>query len=286
MIAVLAGVYWYVPRYYLGKDEFDISQKPVTEEITALSFNIRYNAAEDKGKKDWKARAPLVVRVISELQPDVIGFQEVQTIHETYLKKHLAGYRFFVMYRTSNAEKEGVMIAYRSDRFETEKEGGFWLSPTPDVMSRYEDMDNNRTVAYAKLVDKKTNKSFAIVDTHLDNASEEVREKSIGVILEQKEKLGIDTVILMGDMNDDKDSPMYKKATESGLTDAKTIAAERYDGPGSTFQKFGLRLNETPIDFFFVSPTMTVSSYAVFDKTYDGAYPSDHFPIVIRITLL
>ena len=284
-IAVLAGLYWYVPGYYFSKNSYDISQKAITDEITVMSYNIRYDAAEDKFDKDWKRRAPLVVQVISEVQPDVIGFQEVQTIHETYLKKHLKGYSFYNAYRTDDENKEGLMIAYRSDRFESVEEGCFWLSKTPEVMSKDEDMDNNRITLYVKFVEKGTDKSFAMMDTHLDNASEEVRERGIGIMLDQKQKLGIDTLILVGDMNDDRESPMYAKATESGLVDARSVASVVYDGPGSTFQKYGLRLYRTPIDFCFLTPEIKVNDYAVFDKTFNGVYPSDHFPVVVKISL-
>ncbi len=283
--SVLTVFLWGSPRYFSGKDNFDISEKEKTGDITVMSFNIRYTALEDRFNKSWFHRAPLVVEVISEVKPDIIGFQEVNTAHERYLKKHLQGYSFIVAYRTNDILKEGMMIAYRSDRFLSSAEGHFWLSETPEKMSKDWGTGSYRVAAYTTLTDKATDKIFTVMDTHLDNASKEARAKGIEVIMQQKEKLGFGTMILMGDMNDTDDSPMYKTATENNLVDARKVAASIYDGPGSTWHNYGAKLNGKRIDYFFISPSISVKNYVVFDKTFDGVYPSDHFPLYINVTI-
>lgn len=284
LLAALATFACYLPRYLADKEKFDISKKENGEEITAMSFNIRCTAPGDLFKEGWFYRAGLVKQVVSEVMPDVIGFQEVNVAHEKYLRGHLAGYDFFVAYRSDDVFKEGMLLAFRSDRFETLDSGRFWLSETPEKKSKDWNTGSYRVAAYVVLKDKTTGKTFTAMDTHLDNASPEARAKGMEVIFEQKEKLGIDTLVLLGDMNDYEGSPMYLTATEK-LVDARSVAPSAYDGPGSTWHDFGRRLNGKRIDFFFVSPEVTVKSYSVFDKTYDGVYPSDHFPLAIRFVL-
>ena len=96
----------YAGPYSLNKETFDISEKEITDDITIMSYNIRYFAFNDFFKKTWFYRANLVLAVIAEQQPDIIGFQEVQPIHEKFLKEHLKGYEFIIAYRT------GLYIPY------------------------------------------------------------------------------------------------------------------------------------------------------------------------------
>ena len=125
----------------------------------------------------------------------------------------------------------------------------------------------------------------SVLYTHLDNASEEARREGIRVIIEQVESRGLINPILMGDMNDWEESLMYKKAMDSGYLDALKIADTSYVGTGATYQDYGKDLEHKRIDYFFVTNMVHVNNYKVVDKTFDGIYPSDHFPIVININL-
>lgn len=276
---------FYAAPYFMNKDVFDISKKEIKEDVTIMSFNIRYFAHDDFFKKSWFYRAPLVVNNVKQEQPDVIGFQEVQPIHEKYLRAHLDGYEFIVAYRTKLDPKEGMLLAYRKDRFTAEKEGMFWVSETPEKMSKDWGSASYRVAAYAKLLDKKTNKYVSIIDTHLDNASDKAREEGIRVLIKQVNSLELVNPILLGDMNDFDDSIMYKYATEHGYVDAFKVADTFYIGTGATYQAYGKKLNHKRIDYFFLDPSIHVNDYHVVDKLYDGVYPSDHFPIVININL-
>ena len=276
---------FYAGPYSLNKDVFDVSKKEIKEDITIMSFNIRYFAHDDFFKKSWFYRAPLVVNNVKQEQPDIIGFQEVQPIHEKYLKKHLLGYEFIVAYRTKMEPKEGMLLAYRRDRFTAEKEGMFWVSETPEKMSKDWGSASYRVAAYAKLLDKKTNKYVSIIDTHLDNASDKAREEGIRVLIEQVNSLKLVNPILLGDMNDFDDSIMYEYAINHGYVDALKVADASYVGTGATYQAYGKKINHKRIDYFFLDPSIHVNDYHVVDKLYDGVYPSDHFPIVINIHL-
>ena len=275
----------YAGPYSLNKETFDISEKEITDDITIMSYNIRYFAFNDFFKKTWFYRANLVLAVIAEQQPDVIGFQEVQPIHEKFLKEHLKGYEFIVAYRTGGPNREGAMIAYRKDRFTSEKQGMFWLSETPEVKSKDWGSSIYRVAVYSQLKDSKTGKTVTALDTHLDNASEEARREGIRVIIEQVEARGLQNPILFGDMNDWEESLMYEMAMDSGYLDALKIADTSYVGSGATYQDYGKDLDHKRIDYFFVKDTVHINSYKVIDKTFDGVYPSDHFPIGINLNL-
>ena len=284
LIVLFAIFEAYLARYLGDKEPYDISAKPIEDEITVMSFNVRYRAIEDLFKKSWPYRASLVKEVVADVAPDLIGFQEVTPTHEKYLKSHLAGYGFFVAYR-QNTMKEGMLIAYRKDRFTLQDEGYFWLSETPEKMSKDWGTSSYRIAAYVTLTDTRTGETLTVIDTHLDNSSAEARAKGMIVIIEQMASRSAGKIILMGDMNDYEGTSMFVTATTNGLKDGRNSSPQVYDGSGSTWHDYGNHLNDQRIDFFFVSTSVTVNDYFVYDKTFDGVYPSDHFPIVLKINL-
>ena len=105
------------------------------------------------------------------------------------------------------------------------------------------------------------------------------------VILDKMSALGVASFVLMGDMNCPAGSAAYEKAINFGLKDASMVADDAYYGVGATYQGYGEHIDYPAIDFFFVTSDFAVSKYYVFDKLYDGAYPSDHFPIVMKASL-
>ena len=53
-----------------------------------------------------------------------------------------------------------------------------------------------------------------------------------------------------------------------------------------TYQNYGLQLNDGRIDYFMISKdTFNVNEYKVITDTYDGVYPSDHFPILTELEI-
>ena len=285
VLVVLFALYEaYLARYLGDKEPYDISAKPIEDEITVMSFNVRYRAIEDLFKKSWPYRASLVKEAVADVSPDLIGFQEVTPTHEKYLKSHLAGYGFFVAYRQKTL-KEGMLIAYRKDRFTLKDEGFFWLSETPEKQSKDWGTSSYRIAAYVTLTDARTGETLTVIDTHLDNSSAEARAKGMIVIIEQMAARSAGKIILMGDMNDNEGTPMFVTATTNGLKDGRNSSPHVYDGSGATWHDYGNNLDDQRIDFFFVSTSVTVNDYFVYDKTFDGVYPSDHFPIVLKIIL-
>ena len=54
----------------------------------------------------------------------------------------------------------------------------------------------------------------------------------------------------------------------------------------ATYQKWGSKLDHKRIDFLMVSKEgIDVALYDVLDKTHNGVYASDHFPIYIKMQL-
>ena len=284
-LVVMTAVFPYIWGYAFDTGKFDISGKAQTDEITVMSFNVRGFTTEDTGKRSWFYRAKLQRSLIAEVQPDIIGFQEATDNTIWYVTHHLKGYEFLIAKTNFEENEKNMYIAYRADRFKCEAQGWFWLSETPDVPSKSWNTACVRTAAYVNLVDNLSGKRFTVCDTHLDHVSRDARTNGMQVILDKKAEFEADRFILLGDMNCSSASQAYHKAIDGGLVDASNAAESAYFGEGATYHGWGEYLDNVPIDFFFVTPNITVDEYFVFDKTYDGVYPSDHFPIVMRIKL-
>ena len=287
VLAVVLGVagmeLTYLPRYLTHKEIFDIGKAQDDSAITVMSANVRCISPTDLFKKSWFYRAALVVRNVRAASPDIIGFQEVTQFHYSYLTDCLQGYESAITYRNEGAFAEGCPIFYNTSKFTCVENGAFWLSETPDVMSRGWDAAYNRVCSYALLAENAGGKRFVVFNTHLDNRGETARQESIRLILNKIQAFGGMPALIMGDLNAEEDSETYRAATEI-FDDAKY----RTDNAraGATYQNFGASLNGGNIDYFLISKTgISVAEYRVVTTTYNGVYPSDHFPILLRMTL-
>lgn len=283
--AYLAALFFYRPSYVKSTDTFDVAETAYGEEITVMSFNVRYMDIFDCGKKSWYYRAGLVLGTIKEEQPDVIGFQEMTTTHEQYLTERLKGYAFACEYRDNSAMKEATAIAYRTDRFELKEKGHFWLSKTPEAQSKDWGAEKCRDANYVVLKEKNTGKEFAYFNTHLDARSEEARINGAKVLINKANEFDMPKIIT-GDFNDKEGSETYGYVTEqAGFSDARIIAERAtLSKENTTYTGYG-KAKDMRIDYLFAKDGVTVKSYKENDEKPGGDYPSDHYPLVVKIAL-
>ena len=278
--AVAAVECFYLPRYLRD----DITVTPAADgPICVMSANVRCWSPTDIGKRSWFYRAPLVLRSIADARPDILGLQEVTRLHYAHLQKAMPDYESVLTYRDSSPLSEGCPVFYNTQRFTCTDAGSFWLSESPQTCSKDWGAAFPRVCTYVLLREKATDKPLAVFNTHLDHVSEEARIRGIGVVLEKLRQFGDLPCVLMGDLNAGEDSETYRAATDL-FDDAKYRTADPPAGP--TYQNWGKAADRENIDYFLISKTgVDVTDYRIADTLYDGVYPSDHFPILLRITL-
>ena len=273
---------WYLPHYWINKKEVSLNSN-TNEEITIMSANVRCYAPDDLFKKSWFYRADLIRNNIDDVKPDIIGFQEVTWMHYGYLQDIMQGYDSVIMYRDNFILSEGCPIFYRTDKFELIDKNSFWLSETPEVMSKDWNSACYRVCSYVKLRQLNTNKEFVVFNTHLDHVSDEARINGIKVVLDKINELGDVPAYLMGDLNAKPNSKTLKSVYEF-FEDGQVVANTTTDG--ATYQKWGEKLISERIDYIVASIGKTdIYEYGIVDTLYDGVYPSDHFPIYIKTSL-
>lgn len=274
---------FYYPHYRNNKSEIVMNNNVNTNEIKVMSYNIRCHAPDDLGKKSWFYRANLVVDTIEKEQPGIIGFQEVNSWQYNYLCDSMPVYDSIITYRDNiPVYSEGCPVFFRTDLYSLVKKGSFWLSETPDEMSKDWGAACYRICSYAILKDNATEKEFVIFNTHLDHVSDEARINGIKVVLDKIKDFGGLPAMLIGDLNAEESSDTYKSATEY-FFDAKYQTENTMKS--CTYQNWGKSLDRECIDYIMVSKTgLKVHSYKVITDTYDGVYTSDHFPLVATLS--
>lgn len=285
IIALSAVVYFYFPNYLNKKTEFIPEISAQADEIKIMSSNVRCWSPTDFFKKSWFYRADLLIRNIEQENPSIIGFQEANKWQYSYLSEFLPGYDSVVTYRDNTFLAESCPIFYNTELYDLVDKGSFWLSETPEVMSKDWGSACYRICSYVILADKISQKQFVIFNTHLDHISDEARIKGIQVVLDKIEEFGELPSVIMGDFNADEQSETYKSAAKN-FNDAKYQAKIAENIDCATYQKWGNELSNKPIDYFMISKSgFDVEKYQVVTTTYNGVYPSDHYPITVELQL-
>lgn len=277
-------VYSYYPHYIKNKSEIVMTEISNPDEVSVMSYNIRCHAPDDFGHKNWFYRAHLVVDTIEKVQPGVIGFQEVNSWQYDYLCESMPVYDSIITYRDNiPVYSEGCPVFYRTDLYTLVDKGSFWLSETPDEMSKDWGAACYRICSYVRLKDNTTDKEFVVFNAHLDHISDEARINGINVVLDKIKEFGSIPAVLMGDLNAEEDSATYQSATEI-FNDVKYQTENTMTS--CTYQNWGTELDRNCIDYIMISKgDFEVSLYKVITDTYDGDYTSDHFPITATIKL-
>jgi endonuclease/exonuclease/phosphatase family metal-dependent hydrolase len=179
---------------------------------------------------------------------------------------------------------EWGLILYRKDRFELIDNGDFWLTSTPDVVSKIRGSECVRICTWAMLRDKVTDKTFVIANTHLDHKINTVRTKQAGYLLDGiKDFIEKYPVFLTGDFNAIPGSQAYLKLTET-FYDARTTALEGTEDTSCTYDNYGLEGTGYIYDYCMCDDGAKALFYKVVNESFDG-YVSDHYGVLAQFII-
>ena len=258
------------------------------QEIKVMSYNIRLDVASD-GENRWDARKEKVAGLMNYYETDFIGGQEVTHSQLVYLTENLIGYSYIGVGRDDGKQKgEYSCIFYKKDKFEMIEQSTFWLSPTPDSISKGWDAAIVRVCTYGLFKNKKTKQLFWVFNTHFDHVGKTARLESAKLIVEKIKELNKKNypVIVTGDFNSKPNEPPAEYML-ANMQNTRSIAKQVY-GPADTWNgfKFNQKLDGC-IDYIFVADNekVSVSKFATLTDSYDMKYPSDHLPILATILI-
>jgi endonuclease/exonuclease/phosphatase family metal-dependent hydrolase len=261
----------------------------VAAELTVVAYNLRY--ASSRPPNAWPDRRPLVKEVLQQIQPDIMGTQEGVWEQLKDVHRDLPDYDWIGLGRDGGSRGEFMAIFYRRDRFDPLEYDHFWLSDTPEVIaSSTWGNTNKRMVTWVRFKDRTTGREFYFWNTHFDHALQPAREKAAALVRQRIEALNTTLpVLLVGDFNAPAAAnPAFNILVEDDfLRDTWALAGQRMNADFNTFNGFGqARRNGQRIDWILLRGQAEVRNAEIVTFAKDGQYPSDHFPVVARLTLV
>lgn len=266
------------------------------EEIKVVSFNLRRDFGPQR-KNRWETRKELAAKVIEQSNAEIIGVQEFLPNMRKDLKELLDGYSIFGRGRLSgkkpnNDEHSDIII--KNDQVEVSRCRTFWLSKNPETPSRAMFAVYPRICTVAEVKLKKSGRRLRVFNTHFDHVSPLARSFGAKLILEQIHNANQTDplpTIVMGDFNAKPNSKAVRMMREnlSGYQDVRL--QDIYDSVeqliGNTYHGFKGKIKQKfkPIDYIFVSDDFEIVNASVDTSSFDGAYPSDHYPISATLRL-
>lgn len=255
--------------------------------LEVMTYNIRLDVAVD-GKNAWPLRKEFLTSQIQFYEPDIFGIQEAKPNQVDDISNGLPQYSQVGIGREGEGKGESSNIYYKKDRFILKESNTFWLSETPNKISKGWDAAFNRVCTYALLKDKKTRKNIWVFNTHLDHKGDVARTKGIELILKKIAEVNTKNydVIFMGDFNSEPHEDRII-SLKKHMNDSRDISEEKPFGPTGTFNGFNHNEPVTKlIDYIFISKNseLKVKKHAVLSDSKDLKYPSDHLPVYVKLT--
>ncbi|MGJ8592774.1 MAG: endonuclease/exonuclease/phosphatase family protein [Aquaticitalea sp.] len=258
-----------------------------SQDLSVMTYNIRLDVASD-GENAWQNRSNFLTSQVLFLNPDIMGVQEARPNQMKDLGAALQDYKSIGNGRDGDDKGEYSAIFYNTKKLKVENVNTFWLSETPDELSKGWDAAYPRICTYGLFTLIEGGKQFWVFNTHLDHVGGEAQKEGMKLILSKMEQVNVKNlpVFLTGDFNVEPNSEVITNLKET-MIDSKDEALLKF-GPKGTFNAF--KYNEPVtrrIDYIMVSKAsnLTIDKYAVLSSSIDFKYPSDHFPVFVKYTL-
>jgi len=283
----------------LVKAQKDVDQKINGKTIKVMTYNLKF--ASPTFKPPWEIRRDMQVDLFKKYNPDIIGTQEGLKEQIDYLADHLPEYVVIGEGRKGGDDDEHMAIFFKRDRFRLREMGSFQLSATPDVLGSGPAV-NPRMVTWARFafINRPTEggnspypmdyrghwentQEFYIFNTHFFTRGHDKAKLNSSKLIIQRindlDNFGEWTknrpIFLLGDFNSRPGSDVYKTF----------IGDEDSNNPSLSLLKDSMEGGKG-IDWILYKGNVKVLSYENVDYNIDGAYPSDHRPILVEFKIL
>lgn len=260
--------------------------------LTIMTFNLRYNNPND-GRYAWPHREAAIRELLSAHSPDILCTQEGLTEMLDSVSSSFPAYRRFGQGRMADGSDEHVAVFVNQDRLHVVSHGQFWISPEPDVPgSRAWDTLFPRICTWCVVESAADGVRLAVFNVHLDNRQERARVEGARLLKKKMPEIAAvhgatpGAVVLCGDFNAYPDTAEVQSFCSGSASEGSGgVLAGCEDVTTGTYHGFRGVPSPAPIDYILNGDTVSVESREVDQKKYDGTWPSDHFPVVARLTV-
>ncbi len=266
------------------------------EALDAMTFNVRFDAGlppdePDRWARPEDPRREAALDTILRASPDVLGVQEalwnqVQDLEDGLLPR----YRW-AGHGRDDGDRAGEFAAvfWRNDRYELIADGTFWLSLEPGTAgSVFPGAATTRIATWVQLEERATRRLLLVLNTHWDHVSQDARQEGAALIVQELELLAPSPRgrLVLGDLNADEDNPAFLTLRDAaGLVDTYRAANPVPAADEATFHGFGGDPEGVRTDHVLASAGLfEVTSSRIVRDRGPGGFPSDHFPVVSRLS--
>ncbi len=273
------------PNHYshaqFHKIEKGLSKKD--EKIRIATYNMLFDLYDQDlaPENRWPARLPRIVELVNEMDPDVLGTQELEPNQVADLLPYLEDRYQFVSIDTDSGEQDGIFV--KRSRFCILQKEIF------------------EPVTMVELEDRLTGKKLACLNAHFSFSNVEARRNEAKLVAKKVRSIAKRMpVVFMGDLNTFPNRPdqtfpfldgdnIDQILTKRTLQDSIDKSLVGHVGPIGTFTNNppsilpfeGTGSPGVFLDHIYVSKGITVLIHAVQPATIDGHFPSDHQPVLI-----
>lgn len=252
--------------------------------MRVMTFNLRFENDKD-GANDWESRRRMVVNLINDHAPDILGTQEGKWSQLSYLQEMLPDYDAFMPDRVYDSKIQCPTLFVQKKRFEILEGRDIWLSETPEVhLSKSWDSAFPRMMSYCLMIDRTSGNKFHAGVTHLDHVGVEARRNQAKIIACWAKSLKKEPKIVMGDFNEEPGSDVHRilTAPETRLLDTWEVLEKPEDETAFTHHGFTGTPQLARLDWILASGFDVLDAGIVRDQK-GGNYPSDHFPYMVDL---
>lgn len=247
------------------------------------SFNMRMGLAADyKSGNGWNNRVDSICNFILFNSFDILGAQEVNRNQLKNIASRVGDvYSHFGVGRQDGVKKgEFCPIFYKKSVFKLLASDTFWLSETPDKVSKGWDANSERICTWGCFEEIKTKNIIYFFNLHADTSANKAREGSCNLLLKTLEKKckSNSNIVVTGDFNFSQYSDAYKFLSDSRWIKDSYASAKYLWAPQGTINYFKPNsLYNQRIDYIWVSKFANVSRFGVLNNFY---FTQDNKPIL------
>lgn len=255
-------------------------------ELVAVTWNLRF--AADDGHPWASERLGLSVELWREQDPDLVGTQEGLYGQLLDLERALPEWAWIGLGREGGSRGEHCAIFYRRARFEPRELDHFWLSDTPATIgSRSFGNRVVRMATWVRLLDRASGAELLVLNTHFDHQSAPARERSAELIAGRLAAFDPALPLLvLGDFNTAPGTAPYRLLLEGAELVDSWLAAPERDPELATYHAYrGLLEGGPRIDWILQRGPLEALEARLWTFEREGRYPSDHFPVALRLRL-
>ncbi|MDA8763042.1 endonuclease/exonuclease/phosphatase family protein [Flavobacteriaceae bacterium] len=254
------------------------------EPIKAISYNIRYNNPND-GMNIWENRRETVASLLNEQNADFVGLQEVVYPQLQDLVSALKNYDHIGVGREDGKTKgEYSPIFYKKEKYKLLESNTFWLSESPETVSKGWDAMLERICTYGLFQNRISQEKIWVFNTHFDHRGVLARAQSIDLITQKVKELNQENLplIITGDFNLTPDqAPIQKMQSDFEDVQKNLPVSDPYYATSNNFDTD--KNSKKRIDYIFIKDLKVLSARHLYKKTPMGGWASDHHPVMVLL---